>query len=184
MARTLSSMVALGTNAPQFRLPDVRTNEPVTLDTFRPDAPLVVMFICNHCPFVKHIRSELVRLASEYQKKGVEVVAISSNDAVAYPADGPEKMREEAETFGYSFPYLYDESQSVARSYDATCTPDFFVYDKNRALVYRGQLDDSRPDNGVPVTGKDLRAALDCLLANKPVPAEQTPSLGCNIKWK
>ena len=142
------------------------------------------MFICNHCPFVKHVNEALVKLANDYIPKGISFIAISSNDVVNFPEDSPEKMKQTAKELGYSFPYLYDESQEVARAYDAACTPDFFIYDKNLKLVYRGQLDDSRPSNGLPVTGKDIRSAFDLLLAGKNVPAEQMPSIGCNIKWK
>jgi len=142
------------------------------------------MFICNHCPFVKHVRHELARIGEEYQTRGVAIVGISSNDAGAYPADGPDAMREEKTRFGYTFPYLYDETQEVAKAYGAACTPDFFLYGPERRLVYRGQLDDSRPSNATPVTGKDLRAALDAVLEGRPVDPDQRPSLGCNIKWK
>jgi len=142
------------------------------------------MFICNHCPFVKHVNEGLVELANDYILKGISFIAISSNDVVNFPEDSPEKMKNEAKSLGYPFPYLYDESQEVARAYDAACTPDFFIYDKDLKLVYRGQLDDSRPKNGIPVTGKDIRAALDSLLQSKPVSEEQKPSIGCNIKWK
>jgi peroxiredoxin len=176
-------MLALGTLAPPFSLPDV-DGRVVVLEDFRDNVALLVMFLCNHCPFVKHLREELARLAREYQAKGVGVVAIMPNDAENYPDDRPEKMREEVETWGYTFPYLYDESQEVAKAYRAACTPDFFLFDEAQRLVYRGQLDGSRPGNGVPVTGEDLRAALDAVLSGKPVAAEQRPSLGCNIKWK
>jgi thiol-disulfide isomerase/thioredoxin len=145
---------------------------------------LLVMFICNHCPFVKHVREELVRIASDYQSAGVSVVAINANDWSSYPDDSPEKMEKEAKDFGYPFAYLYDESQEVAKAYRAACTPDFFLFDAHRKLAYRGQLDGSRPGNQVPVNGKDLRAALDAVLAEEPVPGEQLPSLGCNIKWR
>jgi peroxiredoxin len=183
VARTESTMLALGTLAPPFSLPDV-DGRVVVLEDFRDNVALLVMFLCNHCPFVKHLREELARLAREYQAKGVGVVAIMPNDAENYPDDRPEKMREEVETWGYTFPYLYDESQEVAKAYRAACTPDFFLFDEAQRLVYRGQLDGSRPGNGVPVTGEDLRAALDAVLSGKPVAAEQRPSLGCNIKWK
>lgn len=183
MAATSSTMLPLGTTAPAFSLPDTSGN-PVTLDHFRRDKALVVMFLCNHCPFVKHIRNEVSRLARDYDARGIGFVAISSNDAAAYPDDSPEKMRVERAEAGYIFPYLYDESQQVAQAYRAACTPDFFVFDSSKRLVYRGQLDDSRPKNGLAVTGKDLRAALDAVLAGKPVGMEQMPSIGCNIKWK
>ena len=145
---------------------------------------LLVMFICNHCPFVKHIRAELAKLGRDYAAKGAGIVAISSNDAENYPDDSPAKMKAEAAAAGYTFPYLYDESQAAAKAYNAACTPDFFLFDKARKLVYRGQLDSSRPSNGQPVTGADLRAALDAVLAGKPAAAQQWPSIGCNIKWK
>lgn len=183
MVMTPSTMLPLGTPAPDFSLPDVGGRK-VSLGDFRGTPALLVMFICNHCPFVKHIRSELATLVKEYQVKGVAAVGISSNDVANYPADSPEKMAEEARDAGYTFSYLYDETQKVAQAYKAACTPDFFVFDKDHKLAYRGQLDDSRPSNGVPVTGRDLRAALDAVLAGNPVPADQKPSIGCNIKWK
>jgi peroxiredoxin len=175
-------MMPLGTAAPAFDLPEVM-GERIALDALA-GAPLLVMFLCNHCPYVKHVRSELASLGRDYQARGVAVVAISSNDASAYPADSFERMREEKQAAGYSFPYLYDETQDIARAYGAACTPDFFVFDAGRRLVYRGQLDDSRPGNGQPVTGRDLRAALDAVLDGRPASADQRPSLGCNIKWK
>ncbi|MCS6911802.1 MAG: thioredoxin family protein [Myxococcales bacterium] len=184
MAATPSIMVPLGSQAPDFNLPDVVSGRQVALSDLKDAPALLVMFICNHCPYVKHVQRELASLCREYQARGVAVVAINSNDASAYPEDGPGPMAEEARRLNYTFPYLYDETQEVARAYQAACTPDFFVYDQNRRLVYRGQMDDSRPGNGVPVTGRDLRAALDAVLAGKPVPTEQRPSLGCNIKWK
>lgn len=183
MARTLSTMLPLGTKAPPFSLPNV-DGKTVSLSDFAGQNALLVMFICNHCPFVKHVASELARLARDYQPRGVAAVAINSNDAAGYPDDSPSKMVEEARARGYTFPYLYDETQQVAKAYHAACTPDFFLFDRNLTLVYRGQLDSSRPDNGIPVTGEDLRAALDAVLAGKPVAAEQKPSIGCNIKWK
>lgn len=183
MAETPSVMVALGTKAPQFGLPDPH-GKVHSLADFKNAPVLLVAFICNHCPFVKHIRKKFSELAKDYESRGVAVVAISSNDAETYPEDGPAKMADEIKTAGYTFPYLYDESQAVARAYQAACTPDFFVFDRERKLVYRGQFDDSRPNNGRPVTGKDLSAALDAVLAAKPVSAEQRPSIGCNIKWK
>jgi peroxiredoxin len=183
MALTPSAMLPLGTPAPDFRLPDT-DGKLVSLDDFH-DAPAILIgFICKHCPYVKHIRHELARLASEYERKGVAVVGINSNDAVNYPDDSPEMMVREKAEVGYTFPYLYDETQAVARAYRAACTPDFYVFDKDRRLVYRGQLDGSRPGNQVPVTGKDLRAALDAVLAGRPVGNDQRPSMGCNIKWK
>jgi thiol-disulfide isomerase/thioredoxin len=176
-------MLPLGTPAPYFHLPNV-DGRMVSIDDFKSSPALLVAFICNHCPFVKHIAPAFAQLAREYQTKGVAVIAINSNDAAGYPADSPEQMVHEAENRGYSFPYLYDESQEVAKKYRAACTPDFYVFDKDRKLVYRGQMDDSRPDSGIPVTGKDLRAALDALLAGKPASEKQRPSIGCNIKWK
>lgn len=177
-------MIALGTKAPEFTLPDTVSGKNVSLSDLKSAKATVIMFICNHCPFVKHVNIELVRMANDYIPKGISFIAISSNDVVNFPEDSPEKMKEEARALGYPFPYLYDESQSVARAYDAACTPDFFIYDKDLKLAYRGQLDDSRPSNGIPVTGKDIRAALDLLLAGKSIPADQKPSIGCNIKWK
>ncbi|MBS0264110.1 MAG: thioredoxin family protein [Planctomycetes bacterium] len=183
MALTPSTMLALGTAAPAFALPDTQ-GKTVALADFQKAPALLVMFICNHCPYVKHVRAELARLGKDYQARGVAVVAISSNDAQSYPDDSPAKMALEAQDAGYTFPYLYDESQAVAHAYQAACTPDFFLFDGQRKLVYRGQLDDSRPGNGLPVTGQDLRAALDAVLAGSAAPATQKPSIGCNIKWK
>lgn len=176
-------MLPLGTSAPDFRLPDT-DGKMVSQADFNSAPALLVLFICNHCPYVKHIRAGLADVGREYTKRGVAIVAISSNDVQNYPDDSPEKMKQEAKSAGYVFPYLYDESQAVARAYQAACTPDIFLFDKNRKLVYRGQFDDSRPGNGRPVTGKDLRAALDAVLAGKPISEQQTPSVGCNIKWK
>jgi peroxiredoxin len=183
MARTPSTMLPLGTIAPAFNLPNV-DGRMVSIDDFKSAPALLVAFVCNHCPFVKHVADAFAQLAQEYTAKGAAVVAISSNDVANYPADSPEQMVHEAETRGYAFPYLYDETQAVAKAYRAACTPDFYVFDKNHKLVYRGQMDDSRPDSGIPVTGKDLRAALDAVLAGKPVSEQQKPSIGCNIKWK
>ncbi len=183
MALTPSTMVPIGTQAPDFSL-EATDGSTVSLSELDNGKPLLVMFICNHCPFVVHVREGLVKLAKEYQDRGVSVVAVCSNSIETHPDDGPEKMAETAKEFGFTFPYLHDETQSVAKAYRAACTPDFFVYDRDRVLAYRGQLDDSRPDNGKPVTGADLRAALDAVLADKPVSASQTPSAGCNIKWK
>jgi peroxiredoxin len=177
-------MAPLGTVAPPFSLPDTVSGKNISLDDVKGEVATVVMFICNHCPFVQHVNHELVRLAHDYKNKETGFAAISSNDVAAYPEDAPDKMKTVALRLKYPFPYLYDESQDVARAYDAACTPDFFVYDKNLRLVYRGQLDDSRPGNGIAVTGKDIRRALDCLLNNQPVPPEQRASIGCNIKWK
>jgi len=180
MAAVESQMLPLGTRAPAFTLPDPDG----ALHSLRDDAAAtLVMFICNHCPFVKHIRAELARIGSDYGPRGVAIFAISSNDAVAYPDDGPTHMKAEAATWGYRFPYLYDESQEVAKAYRAACTPDFYLFDSAQSLVYRGQLDDSRPGNDLPVNGHDLRAALDAVLASEKVNSEQKPSIGCNIKW-
>ncbi len=184
MSRTPSSMVALGTLAPAFTLPDTVSDRSVSLADVRGENATVIMFICNHCPYVKHVNSELVSVANDYHAKGISFTAISSNDAVNYPEDSPERMKAVAGELHYPFPYLYDESQDVARSYNAACTPDLFVFDKDLKLAYRGQLDDSRPGNNIPVTGKDLREALDCLVGGLPVPTLQRPSIGCNIKWK
>jgi len=183
MARTSSTMLSLDTVAPDFKLPDVSGRLVSNVD-FADKVGLLVMFICNHCPFVKHVRSELARLGRDYTPQGVGIVAINSNDVANYPEDSPTKMAGEAREAGYDFPYLFDESQAVAQAYRAACTPDFFLFNKHRKLFYRGQLDDSRPGNGLPVTGKDLRGALDDLLAGKPSTVKQKPSLGCNIKWK
>lgn len=178
-----SRMLPLGTIAPDFDLPAVNRDARVRLADFK-GRPLLVMFICNHCPFVKHVRAELAAIGRECQDKGVGVVAIMSNDFEAYPDDAPEKMKREAEAAGYAFPYLVDESQAVAKAYSAACTPDFYLFDRGHRLVYRGQLDDSRPSSGTPVSGRDLRAAIEAVLAGRPVSADQRPSLGCSIKWK
>ena len=183
MVRTLSTMLPLGTKAPDFALPDT-TGKTVSLADFRGKPALLVIFMCNHCPYVKHVADALAKLAAEYQRKGVGVVGISANDIETHPDDAPAKMVEEAALRGYTFPYLYDATQEVAKAYRAACTPDFFVFDKDQRLVYRGQMDASRPNSGVPVTGEDLRAALDAVLADRAAPAEQRPSMGCNIKWK
>ena len=184
MARTPSTMVALGTNAPHFILPDTVSGKDISLENIKGEKGTMIMFICNHCPFVKHINAELVRLANDYKSKGIGFVAISSNDVINHPEDAPGLMTQVAKDLKYPFPYLYDESQEIAKAFDAACTPDFFIYDKELRLVYRGQLDDSRPGNEIPVTGKDIRRALDCLINNEPVPQEQRASIGCNIKWK
>jgi peroxiredoxin len=176
-------MLPLGTTAPDFNLPDTN-GELVSLADFKSSAALLVIFMCNHCPYVIHIRAGLAQLARDYTPRGVGIAGINANDVKNYPADGPARMRDEVKTAGYVFPYLYDESQAVAHSYRAACTPDFFLFDNNQQLAYRGQFDASRPGNGIPVTGKDLRAALDAVLAGKPVSANQQPSMGCNIKWK
>ena len=180
MAATESEMLELGTSAPQFSLPDPDGNIHSLADDRR---AYLVMFICNHCPFVKHIRTELARLGHDYLQKGVQIVAINSNDVSTHPGDSPDRMREEASRWDYQFPYVFDESQAVARSYRAACTPDFFLFDEDRRLVYRGQLDDSRPSNDIPVTGADLRRAVDAVLAGEAVSEDQKPSIGCNIKW-
>jgi len=183
MAETPSTMLALGTPMPAFRLPDP-SGKWVSSKDFKEAPAVLVAYICNHCPYVKHIRSHFAQLARDYQAKGVAVVGINSNDAKEHPDDSPEMMAKEIRTMGYSFPYLYDETQEAAKAYRAACTPDFFLFDRERRLVYRGQMDDSRPGSNRPVTGTDLRAALDAVLAGKPVSANQKPSLGCNIKWK
>ncbi len=183
MVKTASTMLPLGTKAPDFSLVNVDGSS-VSLHDLENAPALLVVFMCNHCPFVIHIADELARLAAEYQRKGVAIVGINSNDPAQYPLDSPEKMVHEAEERGYTFPYLFDETQEVAQAYRAACTPDFFLFDKSQRLVYRGQLDDSRPGSSVPVTGQDLRAALDAILNGQPVPTPQKPSLGCNIKWK
>ncbi len=176
-------MLALGTKAPDFRLPDTGDRS-ISLTDFSGAPALVVVFMCNHCPYVKHIRDGLAQFARDYLPRKVAVVGINSNDVENYPDDNPAKMAQEAKAAGYMFPYLYDETQEVAKAYHAACTPDFFLFDRDLRLVYRGQFDDSRPGNGVPVTGKDLRAAVDSVLAGKPVSSAQKPSLGCNVKWK
>jgi peroxiredoxin len=183
MALTPSTMAPLGMPAPTFRLPDT-DGRMVALSDFSEAPAVLVAFICNHCPYVKHIRKAFAQLARDYQAKGVVVIGISSNDAVAYPDDSPAKMKEEKAAAGYVFPYLHDESQEVAKAYHAACTPDFFVFDKNRKLAYRGQMDSSRPGNEKPNDGADLRAALDAVLAGQAPSAKQMPSIGCNIKWK
>ncbi len=183
MARTYSTMLDLGTRAPDFKLPDTAGNM-VSLADFAHQPALLVMFICNHCPYVKHLRDGLAAFGREYQDRGLGIVAISANDITSHPDDSPEKMAEEAAAAGYTFPYLYDETQAVAQAYHAACTPDFFLFDGDRRLVYRGQFDDSRPGNDRPVTGADLRAAADAVLAGRPVSEEQIPSMGCNIKWR
>lgn len=184
MAYTESTMLPLGTKAPHFALPDTVSEKIVSLNDIISDKATVVMFLCNHCPYVVHVNPEISRLAREYQAIGVSFVGISSNDAVKYPDDAPDKMKETAVQAGYTFPYLYDESQEVARAYDAACTPDFYVFDGNCRLVYRGRLDRSRPANQEPLDGRDLRAALDAVLEGRAVDEKQYPSGGCNIKWK
>ena len=183
MAATPSTMLTLGTPAPQFDLPDTAREGRVSLADAQ-GKPLLVMFLCNHCPFVKHVREQLAAIGRDYASRGLAIVAISSNDAEHYPDDSPDKMTAEAAEAGYTFPYLYDESQEVAKAYRAACTPDFYVFDAQHKLAYRGQLDPSRPKNNTPVTGSDLRAAIDAVLAGRPVPEPHLPSIGCNIKWK
>jgi len=177
-------MLPLGTEAPDFTLPDVVSGKEFSHGDFADKTGLLVMFICNHCPYVQHVRDELARFGKDYQDIGLGIVAISSNDADQYPDDGPEAMKVEAETYGYSFPYLYDADQSVAAAYTAMCTPDFFLFGPDRRLVYRGRFDETRPNMGAPATGADLRSAADAVLAGKPVSEEQLPSMGCSIKWK
>ena len=179
-----STMLALGTKAPEFELPDVVTGLPVGIRDFDGKRALLVMFICRHCPYVRHVRGELARLGRDFAESDLAIVAISSNDPAEYPEDAPESLAEDARQAGYAFPYLFDETQEIARAYTAACTPDFFLFDEHLDLVYRGQLDDSRPSNGVPVTGKDLRAAIDAVLTGETPSAEQRPSIGCNIKWR
>lgn len=179
-----STMFPLGKQAPSFALVNAIDGNVVRLEDIQSDVATVIMFICNHCPFVKHVQHELVRLANDYQPKGVAFVAINSNDVEKYPDDSPENMKKVAEELGYPFPYLFDETQEVAKAYQAACTPDFYVFDRERKCVYRGQLDDSRPGNNLPVTGASIRAALDALLSGNPVPELQKPSIGCSIKWK
>ncbi len=183
MSLTPSTMLPIGTVAPGFRLPDT-DGRTISLDDFKDAKALLVIFLCNHCPYVKHVSHELARLCKEYQAKGVAVAGISSNDVATHPDDSPAMMAREKVAVGYTFPYLYDESQAVAKAYQAACTPDFFVFDKAQKLVYRGQMDGSRPGNPIPGTGKDLRAALDAVLAGKIPSDDQRPSMGCNIKWK
>jgi len=183
MVLTPSTMLPLGTLTPVFSLPDAISGRTVNSAEFA-EKPLLVMFICNHCPFVKHIAAQLAILGHEYQQRGVGIVAINSNDTEAYPDDAPDLMKAEAEARGYTFPYLFDATQTVAQTYRAACTPDFFLFDVKGRLVYRGQLDDSRPKNDIAVTGRDLRAALEALLGGRPAANEQKPSIGCNIKWK
>lgn len=184
MARTPSNMIPLGTKAPNFNLRNAVDDKVLSLDDLKGDVGTVILFICNHCPFVIHVNNELVRIANEYSKTKISFVAISSNDVENYPQDAPHLMKKVAEDLDYPFPYLYDETQEVAKAYDAACTPDIYVFDKDLKLVYRGQLDDSRPRNGIEVTGNDLRNALDCLLQGTKNTKTQKPSIGCNIKWK
>jgi peroxiredoxin len=184
MALTESTMLELGTQAPAFQLTDTISGRELSYAEVRGDRATVVMFICNHCPYVLHVNEELIRIAADYRERGVGFVGISSNDVDKYPADGPENMQAHAADVGYDFPYLFDATQEVARAYDAACTPDLYVFDGQDRLYYRGRLDDSRPNNHTPLTGKDLRDALDAVLAGRPAPERQYPSMGCNIKWK
>lgn len=184
MARTPSNMLPLGTVAPNFSLTDTVTDKTLDLNALSGEKGTLIMFICNHCPFVKHVNAELTNLGKEYQSKGIGFVAISSNDVKNYPQDAPDLMKQTAAEEGYTFPYLYDETQEIAKAYDAACTPDFFLFNANLKLVYRGQLDNSRPGNDIPVTGHDLRKAMEAVLSGEKVDPEQKPSIGCNIKWK
>lgn len=184
MAKTPSTMLPLGTIAPDFYLTDVLTSQTISLDTFKDKKVFLVMFICVHCPYVKHVRREIAKIGRDYQNKSVGIVAISSNDIEKYPEDAPEGMRQMAQDLGFTFPFCFDETQEVAKAYHAACTPDFFLFDRARKLVYRGQLDDSRPDSGIAVTGRSLRAAIDATVADQLVDPNQRPSLGCNIKWQ
>lgn len=184
MARTASTMLVLGTKAPDFSLPDVISGKTVTRDQIAGARGLLVMFLCAHCPFVQHVNRELARLGRDYAGRGLGIVAISSNDADTYPEDAPPGLHAQASEHGFTFPYLYDETQDIARAFHAACTPDFFLFDADKKLAYRGQLDGSRPGNGIVVDGRDLRAAMDNVLAGKPVAAQQQPSIGCGIKWK
>lgn len=184
MAIAASYNLALGTKAPDFKLPDTVSGKKMSLEQLRSSKATVVMFLCNHCPYVKHVNPEVVRISNEYAPRGISFIGISANDPVQYPEDSPEQMKKTAAALGYTFPYLYDESQEVARAYDAACTPDFYVFDGKLHLVYHGQMDDSRASGHQPLTGKDLRTALDCILDGEPVPEFQRPSIGCSIKWK
>lgn len=184
MARTPSNMIPLGTQAPEFEIMDTLSGKMMSLGDLKGEKGTVIYFICNHCPFVLHVNSELIRVAHDYMKSGIGFVAISSNDVENYPDDAPHLMEKVAKELGYPFPYLYDESQEVARAYDAACTPDIYLFDANLRLAYRGQLDGSRPGNDIPLNGEDLRSALDAVVQGLPVPGDQKPSLGCNIKWK
>lgn len=184
MTLTPSTMLPLGTEAPDFHLKDVVSGSEFSLATFADKKALLAMFICRHCPYVKHVKQELSRIGKDYQEKNIGIVAISANDIEEYPEDAPDSLKQMAKEEGFTFAYCYDEEQEVAKAYTAACTPDFFLFDEERKLVYRGQLDDSRPSNGLPVTGRDLRTAIDAILTNQPVSQHQKPSVGCNIKWK
>ena len=183
MAKTLSNMVPIGFKAPNFNLLDTKSGKNLSLNNLSGEKCTLIMFICNHCPFVIHINNEIVNIANEYIVKGVSFIAISSNDIINYPQDSPENMKKVAMREKYPFPYLYDKDQSVAKNYDAACTPDFYIFNYDQELVYRGQMDDSRPGNKIPVTGKDIRNALDCIIESKKISETQKPSIGCNIKW-
>ena len=184
MVLTASTMLPLGTSAPDFQLPDAVTGATISLKDFAGKKALLIIFMCAHCPFVIHVQTELAKLGKDYQAQGLGIVAISANSVETHPSDAPEKLKEMAQQQGFGFPFCYDETQSVAKAYTAACTPDFFLFDSEQKLVYRGQLDDSRPGNDKPLNGKDLRAAIDAVLANQAVDSEQKPSIGCNIKWK
>ena len=184
MALTPSTMLALGTKAPDFKLPDVVSGNTISLNTFSDRKALLVMFICRHCPFVKHVQQELAKIGKDYADRSLAIVAISANDVANYPDDSPENLKKMAQELDFNFSLCYDETQEVAKTYTAACTPDFFLFDRNRILVYRGQLDGSRPNNDIPVTGKDLRSAFDAVLDDNEVNLDQKPSIGCNIKWK
>ncbi|WP_299409167.1 thioredoxin family protein [Acaryochloris sp. IP29b_bin.148] len=184
MVLTASTMLTLGTPAPDFQLPDVVSGQTISLGTFATSKALLVMFICQHCPFVKHVQSELAKIGQDYQSQNLGIVAISANDIQSHPLDDPEHLLAMATSLGFNFPVCFDETQDIAKHYTAACTPDFFVFDADRKLVYRGQLDDSRPSNNLMITGQDLRVALDAVLTDQPIPSEQKPSIGCNIKWK
>lgn len=184
MVKTASTMLALGTAAPEFQLPDVISGEIISLATFSGSKALLVMFICQHCPFVKHVQLELAKIGDDYRDRPLSIIAISANDVANYPDDSPEKLQQMAQELHFNFPVCYDESQAVSKSYTAACTPDFFLFDGSNKLVYRGQLDNSRPSNGVPVTGQDLRQAINAVLQDQEISGSQKPSIGCNIKWK
>ena len=179
-----SNMLALGTQAPDFNLKDVTSDQYIPLSSFQDKISLLVVFACRHCPYVKHGQNQLAQIGKDYQDKSISIVAISSNDPASYPEDAPVSLKEQAEEIDFTFPYLFDETQAVAKAYQAACTPDFFLFDQDRKLVYRGQMDDSRPGNNIPVTGRDLRAAIEAVLNNQEVNPNQKPSLGCSIKWK
>ncbi len=184
MSLTASTMLELGTQAPDFQLPDTVSGQTISLDRFAGQTALLVIFMCAHCPFVKHVQDEIARIDRDYSDKGLGIVAISANSVETHPDDAPDKLKAMAQEMGFSFPFCYDETQETAKAYTAACTPDFFLFDRDRKLVYRGQLDDSRPGNDKPVNGKDLRSAIDAVLDGRPIEANQKPSMGCNIKWK